>query len=145
MKKTLLKIKESLSKRFVDDEDEDFEDSEEPQNYLEIESYKENSAQKNNKIMVRKYTVEDFQDVKEVLDAVREGYTIALVNIKPIRDKDVIELKRTINKLKKTIEAIDGDIAGIDEDWIVATPQFAKVFRQSEAKSTDSSSDFEEF
>ena len=46
-----------------------------------------------------------------------------------MKDKDIVELKRTINKLKKTCDAIEGDIAGISEDWIVVTPSFARVHR----------------
>ena len=34
-----------------------------------------------------------------------------------------------LNKLKKTCDAIEGDIAGFGEDWIVVTPSFAKVYR----------------
>lgn len=79
--------------------------------------------------MVKPYSIEDFSDIKPVLDSLREGYTIALVNIKPIKDKDIIELKRAINKLKKTCDAIEGDIAGFGEDWIVVTPSFAHVHR----------------
>ena len=41
----------------------------------------------------------------------------------------MIELKRAVNKLKKTCDAIEGDIAGFGEDWIVVTPSFAKVYR----------------
>jgi SepF-like predicted cell division protein (DUF552 family) len=59
----------------------------------------------------------------------REGSTIALINIRPLKEKDLVELKRAINKLKKTCDAIAGDIAGFGEDYIVATPEFASVFR----------------
>ena len=72
---------------------------------------------------------QSFDDIKETLDVLREGYTIALINIRPLKDKDIVELKRTINKLKKTCDAIEGDIAGISEDWIVVTPSFARVHR----------------
>jgi len=41
----------------------------------------------------------------------------------------MIELKRVVNKLRKTCDAIDGDIAGFGEDWLVATPNFASVDR----------------
>ena len=79
------------------------------------------------KILVKPYSLEDFSDIKEILDSLREGYTIALINIKPLKDKDLIELKRAINKLKKTTDAIDGDIAGFGDDYIVAVPNFAEI------------------
>ncbi len=83
------------------------------------------------KVIVRPFILNDFSDVKVVIDSLREGYTICLINIKPLREKDIIELKRAINKIKKTIEVIGGDIAGIGEDYIIATPSFAEIYRSS--------------
>lgn len=81
------------------------------------------------KIVVRPFVVEDFADIKPALDALREGYTIALVNIRPLKEKDLVELKRAVSKLKKTCDAIEGDIAGFGEDWIVVTPSFGSIYR----------------
>ncbi len=81
------------------------------------------------RVVVRPFVVEDFADIKPALDAVREGYTVALLNIKPLKEKDLVELKRAVSKLKKTCEALEGDIAGIGDDWIVVTPSFATVYR----------------
>jgi len=81
------------------------------------------------KIQIRTFSLESFEDIKDVLLAIREGYTIALVNIAPLRDKDKIGLRRAIDKLKKTLEANDGDVAGFGDNWLVATPSFAKVYR----------------
>ena len=57
-----------------------------------------------------------------------------------IIEKDLVELKRAVNKLKKTTDAIDGDIAGFGDDWIVVTPSFATVHR---GKQTDRKIDSE--
>ena len=83
------------------------------------------------KISVRPFVIEEFSDIKPILDCLREGYTISLVNIRPLKDKDLVELKRAINKLKKTCEAVEGDIAGFGDDWIALTPSFAKIYRES--------------
>jgi SepF-like predicted cell division protein (DUF552 family) len=85
------------------------------------------------KIMIRPFVIEEFGDIKPILDALREGYTISLVNIRPLKDKDLVELKRAINKLKKTCEAVEGDIAGFGDDWIALTPSFAKIHREGAA------------
>ena len=74
--------------------------------------------------------------IKPIVDSIREGSTIALVNLAPLKDKDRIGLKRAIDKLKKTIEANDGDIAGFGENWLIATPSFAGVYRE-EKKETE--------
>ena len=97
--------------------------------YLEIDPTKDVGTKA--KIMVRSFIVSDFGDIKDALDSIREGYTIALINIKPLKDKDIVELKRAVNKIKKTCDAVDGDIAGISEDWIVVTPAFAHIHRDS--------------
>ena len=95
------------------------------------------------KITVRPFVLQEFGDVKPVLDVLREGYTIALINIKPLKDKDLVELKRAVNKLKKTCDAIEGDIAGFGEDWITVVPSFATIHREQESKSKEPS--FEEY
>ena len=81
------------------------------------------------KIVVRPFTLEDFDSIKPILDALREGLTVALINISPSKEKDLVELKRAISKLKKTADAINGDIAGFGDDWLVAVPNFAKIYR----------------
>lgn len=81
------------------------------------------------KITVRPFILQDFESIKPILDSLRDGKTVALVNIRPLKDKDLVELKRAINKLKKTCDAIEGDIAGFGEDWIAAVPSFAKIHR----------------
>ena len=94
--------------------------------YVEIDTtIRDNKA----KISVRPFVLQDFGDIKPILDCLREGMTIALVNIKQLKDRDIVELKRAINKLKKTSDAINGDIAGFGEDWVVVTPSFAQIHR----------------
>ena len=100
------------------------------EDYVEIDTRRD--VGKKAKIVVKPFILSDFADVKETLDALREGYTIALINIKPLKDRDIVELKRVVNKLKKTCDAIEGDIAGFGEDWIVVTPSFAHVYRTTE-------------
>ena len=122
MKRTLERLKATFAGG-TKDLPEDF-----AEDYIEIDSKVAERANRP-KVMIRPFVIEDFTDIKPALDALREGYTIALINIKPLKDKDLVELKRAINKLKKTCDAIDGDIAGFGEDWIVVSPAFASVFR----------------
>ena len=122
-------MKEKIGSRFAMTSDAEIP-GEHAEEYVELESTPR--AEGHTKIMVRPFMIEEFEDIKQILDALREGYTIALVNIKPLKDKDLVELKRVINKLKKTCDAIDGDIAGFGEDWIVATPNFASIYRSTQ-------------
>ncbi|NQU79061.1 cell division protein SepF [Candidatus Woesearchaeota archaeon] len=101
--------------------------------YLEIPPEGVTPAAKS-KITVRPFVIEEFSDIKPILECLREGYTISLVNIRPLKDKDLVELKRAINKLKKTCEAVEGDIAGFGDDWIALTPSFAHIHRESDSR-----------
>ncbi|MEM4264095.1 MAG: cell division protein SepF [Candidatus Woesearchaeota archaeon] len=103
-----------------------FEELEAEEGYVELDT---NAIESKSKILVKPFTLEDFEDVKPILDSMREGYTIALINIRPLKERDLVELKRAINKLKKTTEAIDGEIAGFGEDYIVVTPAFATIHK----------------
>ncbi|PIN73796.1 hypothetical protein COV21_00010 [Candidatus Woesearchaeota archaeon CG10_big_fil_rev_8_21_14_0_10_45_5] len=82
-------------------------------------------------IIVRPFVLSDFADVKDIIDTIREGNTIAMVNITPLKEKDMIELKRAVNKIKKTCDAVEGDLAGVGDDYLVATPKFVKIYRAS--------------
>ena len=101
--------------------------------YVELDT--RSHSEPDQKVIVRPFVIDDFSDVKEILDSLRESYTIALINIKPLKEKDLLELKRAINKLKKTCEAIEGDIAGFGDDYIVVTPSFAEIYRGGPATS----------
>jgi SepF-like predicted cell division protein (DUF552 family) len=104
------------------------------QGYVELDK---ESADAKSKLMVRPFVIEDFEHIKPILDSLREGHTIALINIKPLKDKDLVELKRAINKLKKTCDAIEGDIAGFGENWIAACPNFASIYRGPKAQAKE--------
>ena len=92
--------------------------------YLEIDLEEKKQERK---ILVKLFQLKDYDDVNEVLNALREGYTIAVVDISVLRKKDSIELKRAISKVKKTTDALEGSIAGFGENLIIVTPSFAKI------------------
>jgi len=101
-------------------------DASEVTDYVELDT---NASAEKAKIVVRPFILDDFEQIKPILDVLREGHTISLINIKPLKDKDLIELKRAINKLKKTCDAVEGDIAGFGENWIALVPSFARIHR----------------
>ena len=99
--------------------------------YVEIDL---NSLQeKDAKVVVKPFVLRQYDDTNDVLNALREGYTIAVIDIKPLKTKDVIELKRAIAKVKKTVDAIEGQIAGFGENVIIVTPKFAEIHKAPQA------------
>jgi len=91
--------------------------------FIEIDLDQEKS---DSKILIKTFVLKVYEDISPILNALREGYTIAIIDIKTLKSKDVIELKRAISKIKKTVEALDGKIAGFGENTVIATP--SKVF-----------------
>ena len=132
----LSKLKEKLGSQSSDM----FEEPE--QGYVELGS--EAHADAKSKLMVRPFIIEEFEHIKPILDSLREGHTVALINIKPLKDKDLVELKRAINKLKKTCDAIEGDIAGFGENWIAAVPNFAYIYRGPKPAKGEKKAEMEE-
>ena len=120
-------ISNSLKKGFGSD---DYEIPVESSDYIQVQPEETNRG----KVIVRPFLLEDFEDIKPVIDSLREGYTVALVNIRPLRDRDLVELKRAINKLKKTCDAVEGDIAGFGDDWIAVVPAFASIHREQQVQ-----------
>jgi SepF-like predicted cell division protein (DUF552 family) len=51
--------------------------------------------------MVKLFVIKKYEDANRLLNSLREGYTIAIVDFKILKQKDPIELKRAVAKLKK--------------------------------------------
>lgn len=97
------------------------------EDYVEIDLNSEQPSDA--KVIVKPFVLRQFDDINEILNAIREGYTIAVIDIKILKTKDVIELKRAIAKIKKTVDATEGSIAGFGENIIIATPKFAQIHK----------------
>lgn len=95
--------------------------------YIEIDLGKE---EKSNKVVVKLFVLKTYEDINEILNSLREGYTIAVIDIKILRQRDSIELKRAISKIKKTTDALEGSIAGFGENIVIVTPSFAKISKE---------------
>jgi len=91
--------------------------------FIEIDLEQEKS---DSRILIKTFVLKVYEDINPILNALREGYTIAVIDIKHLKSKDVVELKRAISKIKKTVEALEGKIAGFGENTVIATP--SKVF-----------------
>lgn len=120
---------EKIKKAFSDKSEDSTED------YLEIDLGQD---KKDKKVVVKLFTLTHYDDVNNILNALREGYTIAVIDIKTLKQRDSIELKRAVSKIKKTIDALEGSIAGFGENVVIATPSFATVYKEVIQKKEDS-------
>ncbi|MFB6294315.1 MAG: cell division protein SepF [Candidatus Nanohaloarchaea archaeon] len=93
--------------------------------YVELD---EMTEEESGEVKIRVHTLNEYGDVEPVQDMIRNG-EIVWVKIGPLRNKDMTDLKRAIDRIKKTVRSVDGDVAGIDEDWLIATPDYAHIHR----------------
>lgn len=112
----------------------------EEDDYVEIDL--DSMRPEENKIAVKPFTLRQFDDINDILNSLRSGYTIAVIDIKPLKSKDLIELKRAVSKIKKTVDALEGSIAGFGENTIIATPQFAEIHKATQRPEKKEKSDF---
>ncbi len=118
-------VLEKIRRIFAVDNEENISTGEE---YVEIDIPDEEKPEK--KVVVKLFVLKEYEDANEVVNALREEYTIAVIDIKNLRQKDPIELKRAISKIKKTVDARGGSIAGFGENTVIATPRFAEISKQ---------------
>lgn len=105
------------------------------EDYIEIDL--KNDLGKKAKIVARPFILREFNDVDKILDSLREGFTIALIDTKVLKSKDIIELKRAIAKIKKTCDAINGDIAGFGDHMVIVTPNFVRIHKGEKTGSVE--------
>lgn len=98
---------------------------EKEEEFLELD---ESAFDRQKQINVRIETLEDYSDTGRVQSLVRDG-NVVFLKIKKLRMQDISELKRAVEKLRKTCVAMNGDIVGVDEDFLIITPNFARVYR----------------
>src|SRR3989338_3136877 len=96
--------------------------------YAELEEFKDISDRR---IAIKIFDIKQESDIKNVLNELREGKTIALIS-RNITLSDA-QLKMMISKLKKTCDAANGDVVGLSESLFIATPSMIKVDRESKA------------
>ncbi|MCS4542357.1 MAG: cell division protein SepF [Euryarchaeota archaeon] len=78
---------------------------------------------------VKTARLKDFTDVQKAIEELNQG-NILVVNVQAIASKDAEELKRALETLKGVCQSIGGDIAGIDKDRYILTPQAVKIYRE---------------
>ena len=97
----------------------------EPQEeYAEILSEPEVETKKTNVIIDKLELV----NVDKLLRNVKDG-SIVIVKIKELKEANIQELKYAINKMRNICENIGGDIAGVGDEWLILTPNTAKIER----------------
>jgi SepF-like predicted cell division protein (DUF552 family) len=104
---------------------EKFKKKEEKAEEIEIgeEAFKEEIKPK-----IRIEKLGSYADVPKIQEFLRSG-EIVFLSIKDLKNSNLNELKKAVDKLKNTVSAIDGDIVGIDDSYLLLTPSYARIQR----------------
>lgn len=95
------------------------------EDYVELDPEEERKS----KVPVEVERIAEYADSDRIQRKLREG-SIMLVRVKELREKNVNELKRALERIKRTCEAVGGDIVGAGDDWVIVSPAMAKIVRQ---------------
>ena len=76
----------------------------EGEEYMEVNVMDSEAGRSTGKLGIKIENLEDFGDTERVLRQVREG-SIIFLKIKGLKDKDMGELKRAVDKLKRSVTA----------------------------------------
>lgn len=78
---------------------EDEETVEQGDEYVELDTSK--NSESGQKILVKPFVLDDFTDIKPILDALREGNTICLVNIRPLKRERLDRIEESNKQVKE--------------------------------------------
>jgi len=79
-------------------------------------------------IMVRIETLRDFVDTERIARLLKDG-NIIFLRVGDIQRHDLGEFKNCVQKLKRFSNQYGWDIVGMEEGYLVLTPNFARVAR----------------
>lgn len=100
--------------------------------FIEIKSEGETQGKMN----IRVESLNDYTDVEGIQRHLREG-NIIFLRIKRMRERDLGELKRCVERLKRTCIAMNGDMIGVDEDYLILTPSVVSIYRGEREKKAE--------
>jgi SepF-like predicted cell division protein (DUF552 family) len=106
-------------------EDDEMESTEDE--FVELDAEVQEGA---SDVVIKAETLQEYDDVEAVQEHLRNDM-IVWINIGPLKSTDMTNLKRAVKRLKKTVKAVDGDMAGVDEHWIIACPSYGQIERSA--------------
>ena len=98
--------------------------------YVDLEKYvkSKHETPRDAKMFIRVGEIQRYEDLKEFTDYVYGG-NVLILDFTPIAEEEVI-LKRITEDLKKMVEDINGDIAGIGNNLMILSPTNVKIERR---------------
>jgi SepF-like predicted cell division protein (DUF552 family) len=92
---------------------------------VEAQMSKEIQARLSLSLMV----MERYADLEKILARFRKGDSVLLIRVTPLKDKDINELKKAVDRLKTHCDVTGSDLAALDDNWIVLVPPVVQIAR----------------
>lgn len=80
-------------------------------------------------VYVKAISIQDLDDVSTVKSELELG-NIVICYLRPLADRDIGLVRRAVSELAMFASDIGGDIARLGQERIVATPSFARIWRE---------------
>jgi SepF-like predicted cell division protein (DUF552 family) len=106
-------------------------DESENDEYVDLDQIIEEPRKNTGKVKIKIEKMTEFRDAERIQKLVREG-NIVLAETMEMKNKDVAELKRSIERIKKTVMAINGDIVMGPQSILIICPPNVMVSRIKE-------------
>ncbi len=71
--------------------------------------------------------MERYADLEKVLSRFRKGDIVILLKVAPLRNKDMGELRKAVERLKTHCNVTGSDLAALDDNWIVIVPPVVEI------------------
>jgi len=71
--------------------------------------------------------MERYADLEKVLSRFRKGDIVVLLKVTPLRNKDMGELRKAVERLKTHCNVTGSDLAALDDNWIVIVPPVVEI------------------
>lgn len=101
-----------------------------PEEYMELDLKEDKPREK---LLIQVERLDSLGDAERIQQKLRDG-NVLLIKVKELKEKDMNELKRAVAKIKKTCMALNGNVAGLGEDWLLATNSAARIHQPEAAE-----------
>ncbi|OYT43686.1 MAG: hypothetical protein B6U88_00295 [Candidatus Aenigmarchaeota archaeon ex4484_56] len=102
---------------------------EDDEEYIDLDKIIEEPKSNSGRQIIKIDKILEYKDAERVQKLVREGF-IVLAETEELKNKDVGELRRVIERIKKTVTAIDGDVVMGPKSVLIICPGSVKVARE---------------
>lgn len=103
------------------------------EDYVELEIPKGDYASSTPSRFVKVCKLKGFADVDSVVRELGDG-NIVVLDIKPLAERSMNELKHAVDEVKDIVLSVGGDIAGLSEYNLIITPSGIKIDKTTETR-----------